>query len=531
MALKYWGKTISDYSAMRGPCPEGYHVPMIEEWRGLIWTLATVLSTGPDGVAMKTYLKMPLAGFRNFPWWWEDSQGSIGNYWTSTKRLWVNVWCIAFDASSTPVNLQNYSSSRTYGYSVRWFKDSPIIPDNSWTILYDGSSIATWAWVFHNAALWLISVSWDGTTWYTIQDKNLWATIVYNDWATLSEANCGKYYQRWNNYGFPRTWTMTMSSTKVDASWYWPSNYYSSDTFITGSGDWSSIRNDNLRWWVTWVRQKPVDIVERYYWGKLIDDYSAMRGPCPEGYHVPSVWEREWVKDIMDWFSLTIWPQRGVNLKMPLAGEREYLDGTPSSRGVNGYYWSSCCSGTNAGRLRLNVSSTSYFPTDILYDFRAFGYSIRPFKDSYVEPASSRRVIQGALWSAWIFWNQSEWLISITDGSIKYTMMDKNLGATQVYTDWATLSEANCGKFYQRGNNYGFPWTGSISPSSAQVDASGYWPGNYYSSNIFIFWNEDWSNPANDNLWWCVTWVKQKPVKVTEVYYNTTKIRPLSFNN
>ena len=527
MALKYWGKTISDYSAMRGPCPEGFHVPLTTEWQAVGDIRVALGGWSNDWTNFGISLKLPFAGYRYYSSADVSAQGRYGFYWSSSRRN----TSYAYYLSLRPTALSPQGAdTRANGFSVRCFKNSPVIPTSSWTKLY-WTSIEAW-WIFWSSTDWLISLSSDWNTWITIMDKNLWATQVWNSGDILSEANCGKYYQRWNNYGFAWTWTIAnQSTTQVDASNYWPWNYYSSDIFIKYNWRWDSTDNGNLRWWVTWVKQKPVDIVERYYWGKLIDDYSAMRGPCPEGYHVPSVWEREWVKDIMDWFSLTIWPQRGVNLKMPLAGEREYLDGTPSSRGVNGYYWSSCCSGTNAGRLRLNVSSTSYFPTDILYDFRAFGYSIRPFKDSYVEPASSRTVIQGALWSAWIFWNQSEWLISITDGSIKYTMMDKNLGATQVYTDWATLSEANCGKFYQRGNNYGFPWTGSISPSSAQVDASGYWPGNYYSSNIFIFWNEDWSNPANDNLWWCVTWVKQKPVKVTEVYYNTTKIRPLSFNN
>lgn len=87
-------------------------------------------------------------------------------------------------------------------------------------------------------------------------DKNLWATTVWNSGDTLSEANCWKYYQRWNNYWFPRTWTVTTSSTQVDASTYWPWNYYSSSTFITRSSSpyrWDTTDNWNLRWWVTWV--------------------------------------------------------------------------------------------------------------------------------------------------------------------------------------------------------------------------------------------------------------------------------------
>ena len=84
-------------------------------------------------------------------------------------------------------------------------------------------------------------------------DKNLWATTVYSSGNTLSEANCGYLYQWWNNYAFPWSWSVTTSSTLVNASSYWPGNYYSSSTFITVSSnprDWSSVQNNDL-WWDT----------------------------------------------------------------------------------------------------------------------------------------------------------------------------------------------------------------------------------------------------------------------------------------
>jgi hypothetical protein len=93
-------------------------------------------------------------------------------------------------------------------------------------------------------------LSKDWINWVTIQDKNLGATVVYNDWDTLSQSNCWYYYQRWNNYGFDWSWSVTTSYTQVDASSYWPWNYYSNWTFIFWHNDWSSVVNDNLRWWV-----------------------------------------------------------------------------------------------------------------------------------------------------------------------------------------------------------------------------------------------------------------------------------------
>lgn len=240
-----WGK---DYSAIQWPCPEGFHIPTRNEWVALCWILTTTFWLAGNATTVGTYLKMPMASYRYYTSSSVSTAGT-GRYWSSTNSA-SNSSALRFDSSSLyPQN----SYYRANGFTIRCFKDTPIIPNSSRTTLYQG----TWsAWAFRNSSLWLISVSWDGTTWYTIQDKNLWATTVYNQWNTLSDANCGYFYQWWNNYGFPHSGTVTTSSTQVDASWYWPGNYYESGTFITTSlspHDWSSVQNDNLWWWVTWV--------------------------------------------------------------------------------------------------------------------------------------------------------------------------------------------------------------------------------------------------------------------------------------
>jgi hypothetical protein len=248
--------TYEDYSAMQWPAPSGYHVPQSSEWVALCEILTTTFSMASNATTMGTYLKMPMAGYRSYSSSNVNSQGSYAYYWSSSVvKAGYAYSFLRFNSSSLSPQDGSYN---TGGFSLRCFKDSPTIPTSSWTTLFDGSSIATWAWIFHNAADWLISISPDWVNWITIQDKNLWATIVYNDWDTLSEANCWWYFQWWNNYMFPFTWTVTTSSTQVDASGYWPWNYYSSSTFITRSGspyNWSSVRNDNLWWWVTWVLQ------------------------------------------------------------------------------------------------------------------------------------------------------------------------------------------------------------------------------------------------------------------------------------
>ena len=233
---------------------------------------------------------------------------------------------------------------------------------------------------------------------------------------------------------------------------------------------------------------------------------SWRKWPSPYGFHVPSLSEWQWLKTIMDWLSLTTWNWWKINLHMPFAGFRKCSDASNISQGGEGHYWSSSPYSANSNYARnLNLYAFTVYAD--ASSKRANGFYVRCFKDSYVAPDSTWIVVQWTLWSAWIFWNQSEWLISITNWTTGYTMMDKNLWATTVYNDWDTLSQANMWNMYQWWNNYWFPSTWTISKtSSTQVDASDYWPTNPYSSDTFITWSEDWSSVHNNDLWGDTTW-------------------------
>lgn len=360
------------------PCPDGFHVPLSSEWTSLCWILTTTFSLASNATTMGTYLKMPKA-------WYRGNNGSnvydvdtSGRYLSSSfSSLWDR-YCYELRFTSSAITPEG-NAERTVGKCIRAFRDAPEKPDNSWTTLYDWSGVASWAWIFWNSGKWLISISWDGTTWYTIMDKNSWATTVYNNWDTLTDANCGNVFQRGNNYAFPWTKSSTSiktSSTQVDVTGYWPWNYYSSSTWITALPRQSSASNgNNLRWWVT--------------------------------------------------------------------------------------QWKS------------------------------------------VEKQARPKLIT----TSWIYHNATLWLISLSsDGSNWLTIADKNLWATTVYNSWDTLSEANCGKYYQWGNNYWFPFTWPTTTSGTQVNASSYWPWNYYSSSTYITWHDRWTTTNVSNLRWWDTW-------------------------
>lgn len=130
--------------------------------------------------------------------------------------------------------------------------------------IYMWRDLITTPWIYHNPTLWLISLSSDGSNWMTIADKNLGAT---NTDITNSDSYWN-YYQWWNNYWFVYWWTPTTSSSTVNASTYWPWNYYSSDTFITRWSSpyrWDTTDNWNLWWWVTGVM--PTSLKNAYIGG------------------------------------------------------------------------------------------------------------------------------------------------------------------------------------------------------------------------------------------------------------------------
>lgn len=241
----------STWFATQWPCDSWFHVPLDSEWQA-IYDAGVSLGawTSSWGDNFSNYLKIPLAWYRNNSKTVGDVD-SYGYYWCSSPN--TSDSSLAREIIIRTSTIQLNSHYKSYWFSIRPFKDTSVIPTSSWTKLY-WTSIESW-WIFWNSTDWLISISSDGSTWYTIQDKNLGATTVYNYWDTLTDANCGNLFQWGNNYAFP--WTkssdsITSKSARVDTTGYWPWNYYSSDTWITYSWNWSSVNNKNLRWWTDW---------------------------------------------------------------------------------------------------------------------------------------------------------------------------------------------------------------------------------------------------------------------------------------
>ncbi|MFK7780182.1 MAG: prepilin-type N-terminal cleavage/methylation domain-containing protein [Candidatus Gracilibacteria bacterium] len=74
------------------------------------------------------------------------------------------------------------------------------------------------------------------------------------------------------------------------------------------------------------------------------------------------------------------------------------------------------------------------------------------------------------------------------------------VAACNIGTNTAGTTSTSYGKYFQWGNNFGSNIGGSI--TTTRVNASGYGPGNYYTSSPnFIKGYSDWTNPQYSNLW------------------------------
>lgn len=533
MWLRYWGKIVDDYSAMRWPCPDGFHVPTYNEVIAFYDTITALwfTNTWESAISLQACLKLSLP--------WDISR--YASWGGNPEHIWgtayVMICCQKSSTSSKMrrtiivTNASITSSGDIYvwqWYTFRPVKNTPVIPDSSWVTQFDWSSISQGAGIFWNQTLWVMSLSSDGTNWITISDKNCWATQVYNSWDPITQANSWYFYQWWNNYWFPLTWPVNKTTTQANAGGYAPSTW-SNDVYIYWNTNWSSVDNLDLWGWVTGVQQWPAPIKKRYYGWKMVDDYSAMQWPCDTGFHVPL--SNEFVSLVSHlstlWIDTSNWIWVKTYLKMPFAWYRD-SNAEIWSQWTQWFYWYS--------DTRSYVGKGLMMQDDLLNAafnyYRVYTFSIRPFKDKPVIPDSSWTKLYSWTWDAGIYHNSTLWLISLSsDWTTRMTISDKNLWATTVYNSWDTLSEANCGKYFQWGNCSWLARTWSVTKIPWGLDVSDYWPWNYYSNSAFIYSNNsnyDWALPSNDNLRWWVTGIQQRLAEVTKVYKWNTLIREKS---
>ena len=183
------------------------------------------------------------------------------------------------------------------------------------------------------------------TTGMIWMDRNLGASRVAQS-SSDSEAY-GDLYQwgRGPDGHQCRNSSMISSLSSIDQ----PGNGY----FILAPespGDWRSPQNTNL-------------------WQGL----NGVNNPCPDGYRIPT--DSEWVSEFNSWISQDLDGAFESQLKLPIAGFRNFNNGQLAF-GAFGYYWTSVVNQTQS--LNLYFSSTN---ATILSNNRGFGRTVRCIKD------------------------------------------------------------------------------------------------------------------------------------------------------
>ena len=303
------------------PCPEWYHVPSAWEWQELMMLWCNANSGICDSSAIKTNtntartnylnksgiwtafsndLQLPLAGGRDYGDGAVYVQGDSADYWSSSPRggsIPNGAWSLRFDSNYV---IPSDSSDRAIGRSLRCFKNeyeqylAPSPTTYTVTFLDDGQWVASWTVEDGDARSETVPTpndrEWysfdyryadgaDNTTGFDFTAPITADTILHAKWTlTAPVPNWIYTWLSWWDITVIRNdetrWNinLTLASENLNGNYKW-------GTISTSQG-YSS--DDNAWWWngdtyANWLD----DWNERY----------KRQWPCPEWYHVPSVWE------------------------------------------------------------------------------------------------------------------------------------------------------------------------------------------------------------------------------------------------
>ena len=127
------------------------------------------------------------------------------------------------------------------------------------------------------------------------------AESLYNQCMSQQTWMLWNHYQWWNNHGFlpwengssdfPWWEEIIHSSNRSCNSSLVLSFWYNVDVFVNYFPDWCNPKNDNLWWW-SWDSE-----TNHRWWDNRYATAEDRQWPCPQWYHVPTIWERNQVVD------------------------------------------------------------------------------------------------------------------------------------------------------------------------------------------------------------------------------------------
>lgn len=218
------------YNAWTTPWWDWWHIPDVYEMNEIGTFFQFYLNQELDPLC--NYFHFPITGRINPDWSYNATNREL-RFWSKTTRgrSWTfrqpDFWDWYYGwANGDP----------GYWLNIRLFKDIPEIPDSSdpnWVCHVD---VQSHRWQLRwNQTEWIISFTYNrGSNWYTIQDKNRWATEVWSEWDPVTPTNRGSFFQWWNNHPFELGFIGDVLWDTVDVSWYWDGIYYESPQFVAG---------------------------------------------------------------------------------------------------------------------------------------------------------------------------------------------------------------------------------------------------------------------------------------------------------
>ena len=305
-----------------------------------------------------------------------EVDGSVTNE-IQDLQLVGNILTITNNGTATNIDLSAYLDNTdtqlsdadisTMGYIKNADETDPSVPTGTqtgemqywngtaWITVAAGSEgqmlrfvggVPTWTTVAGVATVGPTDV-YNPTTDKIWMDRNLGASQVAT--SSTDAASYGDLYQ-WGR-GTDGHQIRTSGTTTTLAT----SDNPGHGNFILNSStpiDWRNPKNDNL-------------------WQGV----SGTNNPCPSGYRLPT--ETEWEAERTSWSSNDAAGAFGSQLKLTVAGNRYYGNGSLLVVGSNGYYWSSTVNGDYSQGMFFSSSNANMFSGGN----RAAGFSVRCIKE------------------------------------------------------------------------------------------------------------------------------------------------------